>query len=100
MWPGLRLQGQDGEQAAAPAPTAHTAAKRAAVIDRNAPSLETPDVRGAGVLPAVNLGPNVTVSKDGISVDGEGVLDIPDSGVIDRRRLEVADAQARGQGAQ
>lgn len=80
------------KQAPAPASSATPlpAARQAPSIDR---PLETPDVRGTGVVPAVNLGPKVTVSKDTISVDGQPVLQITQSGLIDRDRLEILTRQ-------
>lgn len=75
------------DKKAAPAQTTQAPAKRAP--DRARPTLETTDVTGTGVVPATNLGPKIVVSKNAIELDGQRVMDIGPSGIIDRHRLEV-----------
>ncbi|HEX5064142.1 MAG TPA: hypothetical protein VFV99_32420 [Kofleriaceae bacterium] len=53
------------------------------------PALETPDVTGPGLVPAVGLGPKVTFSKTEIKVDDESVAPVRPDGWIDASRVEV-----------
>jgi len=56
-------------------------------VDR--PAMETPDVTGAGVVPAVGLGPKVTFSKTEIKVDDDSVAPVRSDGWIDASRVEA-----------
>src|SRR5688572_4069867 len=55
-------KGSEGGSAAARAPAA--------------PSLQPAEVTGPGLVPAVGLGPRITVSKREIALDGEGLVAI------------------------
>jgi hypothetical protein len=59
------------------------------VAEEARPELETPAVRGPGLVPAVGLGPKLTISKRELRVDGEVVGHVA-NGLIDRARLDAA----------
>ena len=72
-----------------PAPPPQGTPQGAAARPAERPTLEVTDVKGAGVLPAVGLGPKVTMTKTALEIDGETVVTFGPDGLIDKTRLEA-----------
>lgn len=85
---------QAAKQAPAPAKQPTATSKAPPSTDR--PALETPDVVGPGLVPAVGLGPKVTFTKTEIQIDGESVVTLGPDGLVDPARLQTLTRRLEG----
>lgn len=88
---GLAVGGCDGCgcKDKGPAKQKPTPESRSPVVTPPRPlALGTTEITGPGLVPAVGLGPKLTVNSDEITLDGQGVLTIERDGPLDRERLD------------
>jgi hypothetical protein len=64
-------------------------AARESATKAQPPSLEPPTVSGPGLVPAVGLGPKLTVSKTEIKIDEQSIATFGEDGLIDKSRLDA-----------